>query len=151
LKIGKHGLDIIKKYEGFRAAPYLDVRGIPTIGYGTTHYENGVAVTLKDKPINYIRAGEIMQHEVDKIYGHAVNIYVQTQITQNEFDALVSFTYNEGPQALHTSHLLRYVNSNRMRDAANEFYKWTRAGARHYKGLKKRRNEERLLFLGEIA
>jgi lysozyme len=151
MKISENGLKIIKNYEGYRAMPYLDSVGIPTIGFGTTHYENGVAVTLNDRAIDHDRASEIMEHEVNKIYGHAVNTYVQTQLTQNEFDALVSFTYNEGPQALRTSHLLRYVNLKLMREAGNEFRRWDKAGGRVLKGLKKRRNEERLLFLGEIA
>ena len=150
MKLSKHGIELIQRYEGFRSCPYLDAVNIPTIGYGTTHYNNGTKVTLHDRCLKKEEATEIMRQEIDKVYGHAVNVYVQIPLTQNEFDALVSFTYNEGPGALKTSHLLRYINAGKLSDAANEFYWWTKAGGRILKGLKKRRNEERLMFIGDL-
>ena len=51
MKTGKKGIDLIKEFEGFRAKPYRDAVGIPTIGYGNTYYEDGRAVKLTDPPI----------------------------------------------------------------------------------------------------
>lgn len=63
-KIGKKGLDLIKAFEGLSLKPYLCPAGIPTIGYGSTFYEDGTKVTLKDKAITEARATKMLLHEV---------------------------------------------------------------------------------------
>ena len=150
MKLSDNGVDFIKGYEGFSEVPYLDVVGVPTIGFGTTHYEDRRAVKLSDPDMNSYEATRVLRDEVDRVYGHAVNTYVQVDVTQNQFDALVSFTYNEGPTAFKASHLLRYLNEGNCIKAANEFPKWTRAGLTHYAGLAKRREAERKLFLKDV-
>jgi len=121
MKIDKAGLDIIKQFEGFSSKPYLCPAGVPTIGYGTTHYDYR-AVTMHDHDISEKVATELLSYQVNSIYGKAVNHYVRVPITQNQFDALVSFTYNEGTNALKTSHLLKYVNQRRFSLAVKEFH-----------------------------
>ena len=147
MKISDTGLEIIKKFEGFRGHPYRDVVGVCTIGYGTTHYEDGRPVRCSDVPISKERATEIMRHEIDHHYGNAVDHYVGRHTTQAQFDALVSFAYNLGVGALKKSSLLRHHNARNHDRAANEFRKWVHAGGRTLPGLVRRRQMEKDLYL----
>ena len=69
------------------------------------------------------------------------------EVTQNQFDALVSFAFNLGPANLKSSTLLRKVNSGDVNGAADEFLKWNHAGGQVLAGLTARRNAEKTLFL----
>jgi len=144
--ISKKGLELIKSFEGFMSHPYLDVAMVPTIGYGTTHYHHR-AVTLNDQDISESTASYLLRTQVDETYGKAVNHYVQVPLTQNQFDALVSFTYNLGVGALKSSTLLRDINSGKIAEAYNEFHKWTHANGKVVRGLVARRKKESELFL----
>jgi len=146
LKISKEGLDLIKKYEGFRNHPYLCSANVPTIGYGNTYYPNGNKVTLNDPPITKQRAEELLLIIVAS-FEKGVNRLVKSSINQNQFDALVSFAYNLGVTALSTSTLLKKVNVNPNDPSIkNEFKKWVNAGGKRLKGLVRRRNEEAFLY-----
>ena len=140
-------LNIIKKFEGLSLKPYLDVVNVPTIGYGSTHYENGIAVTLKDPSITKDRAISLMINTLSN-YVSAVNRMVHVPLNQNQFDALVDFTYNAGIGALQTSTLLRLLNAHDYNGASGEFTKWIHAGGEVLLGLVTRRELERKLFLG---
>ncbi len=147
MTISNNGLDLIKKFEGFSRDPYLCPAGVPTIGYGATHYEGGRHVTMADKHISRERATELLKHQVDSIYSSAVNRYVTRYLTQNQFDALVSFAYNLGAGALKSSTLLKRVNKKKDEDVEHEFLKWTHAGGRVLSGLTRRRTAEAKLYL----
>ncbi|WP_276679770.1 lysozyme [Empedobacter brevis] len=140
------GLALIKKYEGFYSKPYLDPIGIPTIGYGATYYPNKVKVTMKDKPITEKEASDLLVQML-KVYENQVALLVRKPINQNQFDALVSFTYNLGATNLGKSTLLKKVNKNpndpTIRD---EFIKWNRAGGKVLRGLTNRRKDEAALY-----
>ena len=110
-KIGKKGLDLIKSFEGLSLKPYLCPAGIPTIGYGSTFYEDGTKVTLKDKAITEAKATKMLLHEIT-VTEKYVDVFCQDRINQNQFDALVSFAYNTGSNALKTSTLLVKLNKN---------------------------------------
>lgn len=129
--IGKKGLDLIKSFEGLALKPYLCPAGVPTIGYGSTFYEDGKKVTLKDKPITEARATELLLHEV-AVSEKYVDTFCQDKINQNQFDALVSFAYNAGPNALKSSTLLVKLNKN-VKDPTikDEFLKWCKADGTH--------------------
>jgi lysozyme len=145
-KISTKGLELIKKYEGFKAKPYLCPSSVPTIGYGSTYYEDGTKVKLTDPAITQERATELLMALLVS-YEKAVDSYCVDTINQNQFDALCSFVYNCGNQALKNSTLLRKINGNRMNpDIANEFLKWNRGGGRVIPGLSKRRQEEADLY-----
>lgn len=165
IKTGKAGLDLIKSFEGLKLKPYLCPAGVPTIGYGSTYYEDGKKVTLKDKPITEKRATELLANTL-KQYELAVDSFVQLEINSNQFDALVSFAYNAGVAALKSSTLLKKVNINpKDLTIKDEFMKWTKAdGSRNgidddgdgqidetgekqiLKGLVKRRTAEAALY-----
>ena len=126
MKTSSKGKAIIKQYEGFRAKPYLCPAGVPTIGYGATYYTDGRKVALRDAPISEADADKLLDKMLGK-YEDAVNRYVQVPITQNQFDALVSFCYNVGQENLRNSTLLKKVNAKDYKGAANAFLNWVYA------------------------
>ena len=146
MEISDNGIKLIKQFEGFSAIPYLDQALVPTIGYGTTHYHHR-AVRMSDKPITKAEATYLLRSQVDVTYGSAVNHYVRVPLTQNQFDALVSFTYNEGTHALKTSTLLKKLNKGKILKADKEFAKWNKANGKVNRGLIARRKKEAKLFL----
>jgi lysozyme len=145
-KIGTKGLDLIKSAEGLKLKPYLCPANVPTVGYGSTFYENGKKVALKDPKITEQRATELLQHSV-RSFEQYVDSYCRDDINQNQFDALVSFCYNLGPANLKSSTLLKKLNLNPNDPTiAQEFLKWNKAGGRALKGLTKRRQAEADLY-----
>ena len=147
MKISDKGLNLIKEFEGFRKSPYLCPAGIPTIGYGTTRYNDGRPVSLSDTPITEEEALELLRHQVDSQYSVAVSDVVQHELTQSQFDALTSFTYNLGKGALRHSTLLRKLNGWDIIGAASEFGRWNKASGKVLSGLTERREAEKALFL----
>jgi lysozyme len=140
------GIDLVKSYEGFSSKPYLCPANVVTIGYGTTRYPNGVKITLKDAPITEAKALEYLMLDM-KSFERNVDSYCRDDINQNQFDALVSFCYNVGPNALKASTLLKKVNINPNDPSiANEFAKWNKGAGRVLKGLVRRRKEEAQLY-----
>lgn len=126
-KIGRKGLSMIKEFEDLMLKPYLCPAGVPTIGYGCTMYENGIPVTMLDKPITTKRATALLLNVLAQ-YEKAVNVFVQTEITQDQFDALAGFCFNVGVSALKASTLLKKVNFYHNDPAIEfEFLKWCKA------------------------
>ena len=151
-KASKNIIAFIAGFEAFRSRPYTDIAGIPTIGYGATYYENGAKVTLKDTPITPERALELKAFHI-QIAEKAVNKQVTLVLNQNQFDALVSFTYNLGAGALQHSSLLRKINLNpKDKSIADEFKKWVHirnpytGKLEKSNGLVRRRNEEATIY-----
>lgn len=149
MKSSHNAIELIKMAEGFKSQPYLCPAKVPTIGYGSTRYADNTPVQMSDKPITVAQAEALLLATLAKEYEPAVNRYVRVVINQNQFDALVSFVYNLGIQALRTSTLLRLVNENKFIAASSEFKKWIWANGKKLPGLIIRRERERLLFLKE--
>jgi lysozyme len=126
--------------------PYVCAGGINTIGYGNTYYTNGKKVTLKDRKITLQQAEELIKHSLST-YEKAVDSFCRDDISQGQFDALVSFAYNLGTRALQKSTLIKKVNAN-PKDVtiADEFMKWNKANGTVLKGLTKRRQAEANLY-----
>jgi len=143
-KTSDKGKDIIKEFEGFRAIAYLCQAGVWTVGYGTTRIQ-GTPVSESTK-ITTQEAEMFLEQDL-KVFEDAVNQKVTIELTQNEFDALVSFVYNVGVGNFSKSTLLKKLNSLKRTDAADEFLKWNKAKGKVSKGLSKRRQAERELFL----
>ncbi len=145
-KVSKTGLELIKKYEGFRANPYKCPAGVPTIGYGATYYPDGKRVKMTDAPVTEKQATEMLKSMLVG-FEKAVDTYCIDTINQNQFDALVSFAYNVGTNALKNSTLLKKLNVNANDPTIkDEFKKWVKAGGKTLKGLVTRRNEEADLY-----
>jgi lysozyme len=150
MTISQNGLDLIKRFEGFRNHPYLCSANVPTIGYGNTYYPDGKKVSLSDKPIK-LKEGEVLLKHIVKVYEDTVNEMVNVTINQNQFDALVSFTYNLGGGNLSRSTLLKKINNNPNDSSIKgEFLKWNKANGKVLKGLTKRRNSEAYLYFTSI-
>lgn len=150
MKTGEKGLALIKSIEGFYSKPYKDPIGIPTIGYGFTYYlPDRRKVTMQDREISEHQASCMLQ-EVLKGYENDVNRLVKSKLTQNQFDALVSFTFNLGASNLASSNLLKKVNKNPNDPTiANEFAKWKYAGKKIFAGLVRRRKAEADLYFSK--
>ena len=144
--IGTAGLELIKKFEGFYSKPYKCPAGVPTIGYGATYYEDGTKVKLTDPPITEERGVQLFRNVLVS-YERAVDSFCRDDITQNQFDALVSFAFNVGTQALKNSTLLKRVNANPTDpDIRVQFLRWNKAGGVILKGLTRRRQAEADLY-----
>jgi len=145
-KLSQKGLELIKQFEGLSLTPYVCSGGINTIGYGNTYYTNGKKVTLQDQPITKQQAEELLKHSLST-YEKAVDSFCRDDISQSQFDALVSFAYNLGTGALQKSTLIKKVNAN-PKDVtiADEFLKWNKAAGRVLAGLTKRRQAEANLY-----
>lgn len=146
MKISQAGLDLIKEFEGLRLDAYQDSVGVWTIGYGSTYWPDGRRVKQGDKLANDSEAEQLLIDTV-KAYEAGVNRVVKVHITQNQFDALVSFAFNLGIGALEKSTLVKRLNKIDIIPVANEFSRWTKAGGKELAGLRRRRAAERDLFL----
>lgn len=109
MKTSIKGILVIKHYEQFKANPYLCPANVATIGYGTTRYPDGKRVRLNDPAITEGDAMEFLRHDLQQ-FEKAVNTALKVEATQEQFDALVSFTYNLGAGNLRSSTLLRLIN-----------------------------------------
>lgn len=146
MRISAVGLTLIKRYEGFSSKPYLCPAGIPTIGYGSTYYENNQKVKLTDPPITEDWALELLLNNL-VLYEKSVDSMVVSSINQNQFDALVSFCYNVGITNFRRSTLLKLVNNNPSDPKIGiQFGRWIRANGKVLAGLVKRRKNEADLY-----
>jgi lysozyme len=146
MKLNDKGYNLIKEFEGLKLKPYLCSASVPTIGYGSTYYENGTKVKLTDAPITKERADALFKIVADD-FAKRVVPFIKKPITQNQFNALVSFAFNLGVRALQNSTLLRLVNIN-PNDAniAKEFLKWNKVNKVPIQGLTNRRIKESALY-----
>ncbi len=145
LQISRRGLELIKRFEGTRLKPYLDVAGKWTIGTG--HLITASEAETFAAGITAEQSDNILKHDL-LIAEAAVRKFVRVPLTQGEFDALVSFTFNLGAGALCSSTLRMRLNRGDKRGAADQFPKWCHAGGRRVQGLLNRRLAERAMFLG---
>lgn len=142
MKISSRGIDLIKKYEGLRLDAYLCPAGVWTIGYGTT---KGVK---KGDKITQQAAEKLLADDLTK-FEIGVTCPVTVPLSQNQFDALVSFAYNVGLGALRSSTLLRLLNAGDYKGAADQFRRWNKAGGKELAGLTRRRADEAALFMAD--
>jgi lysozyme len=138
-------IDLIKRCEGFSATAYLCPAGVPTIGYGHT-----AGVLRADVGAQRITEamGEGLLRDDLRLAQEAVERLVTVPLTDGEYGALVSFTFNCGAGNLQKSTLLRLLNLGKHQAAGLEFPKWNRGGGRVLPGLVARRKDEQILFFG---
>jgi lysozyme len=165
MHIGVDGVEICHSYEKCRLRAYPDpgselakalragkaigphLRGDPwTIGWGDTGpgVVEGLVITQEEADARFARR---MAEEFEPAVLRAVRV----QLTQKQFDALVSIFYNAGAEALSASTLVRVLNSGDYKGAAGQFPRWNLSGGEVMKGLQRRREAERLVFLGHDA
>lgn len=152
MKLSDRGQSLIKSFEGLRLTAYRDAAGIWTIGYGSTRYHDGRLVKPGDKLTNEQQADALFVNTLGQ-YENAVTQYVKVPLTQNQFDVLVSFAYNEGTGALKDSTLLKMLNEKNYSGAADQFLIWNKitdpqTGKKEVcETLVARRRKERELFI----
>jgi lysozyme len=140
------GRDFFAKEEGIKLKPYLDSVGIPTIGIGCTYYPGGHKVSMQDQPLPDVGAAWDLFDQVND--GFLLTVYSTTRddITQNQFNALVSLCYNIGPGAFKGSTVLKLVNKNPSDPKiAAAFELWKNAGGKPVL-LARRKREAKLYF-----
>ncbi|HFN3575115.1 lysozyme [Enterobacter hormaechei] len=145
MQTSEKGIALIKQFEGCKLTAYQDSVGVWTIGYGWTQPVDGkpirAGMTIKQETAERLLKTGLVSYESD------VSRLVKVGLTQGQFDALVSFTYNLGSRSLSTSTLLRKLNAGDYAGAADEFLRWNKAGGKVLNGLTRRREAERALFL----
>ena len=132
---------LIESYEGCRLEPYADAVGVPTVGFGHT----GDDVSLDMDPISQEIADQLLASDLQR-FEEAVNGMVAPETSQQQFDAMISFSYNLGEGALRGSTLLRMHNAGDYAGAAGQFGRWNHAGGRVLAGLTRRRAGEALVY-----
>ena len=132
---------LCKEFEGCYLTPYLCSAGVATIGYGATFYENGVRVTLTDKPITKTRANELLGWMITKEFGPKVR-KLCPGAEGTRLAALIDFAFNLGTGALAGSTLRRCVNAGDWEGAKVQIMRWNKAGGKVLKGLTRRRQAE---------
>lgn len=142
MKTSQKGIDLIKSFEGCRLETYKCSANVNTIGYGTT---KGVVPGMK---ISLLEAEEMLK--IDLVcFERWVEKLIEVELTQNQFDALVSFTYNLGEGALKNSTLRKFLNDKRYDLVPAQFLRWNKAGGKVLNGLTRRREAEAKMFRGE--
>ncbi len=145
MKTSQVGIELISSFEDTKLQAYDDGVGVWTIGIGTTIYPNGNKVKKGDK-CTLEQAKEYFAHDL-KRFEASINNLVKVPLSQNQFDALVSLTYNIGQTAFGNSTLLKKLNAKDYQGAADQFLRWNKGGGKVMKGLVRRREAERALFL----
>ena len=139
MRISQEGVNLIKHFEGCRLEAYKCPAGVWTIGYGHTKgVKEGDAIEQE--------AAEAFLIEDLESFEQAVTRLVEVPLTQQQFDALVSWTFNLGAGNLAESTLLRKLNNYQYAEVPEQMMRWVRAGGKVLDGLVRRRAAEAALF-----
>ena len=141
MKISQEGIDLIKHFEGCELESYRCSANVLTIGYGTTkNVVDGMKITQN-------QAEELLAKDLEEFEEYVEDL-IDVPLEQNQFDALVAWTYNLGPTNLKTSTLRKVLNKGAYDDVAEQIKRWNKANGKVLKGLVRRRNAEAELFDG---
>ena len=144
--INERGIEIVKSFEGLSLTPYTCNGGVISLGYGATRGCDGGPVRMDMEPISEADADALLSRDLEATEGW-VHRLIKTLLTEIQFSALVSFTFNVGAGALQRSTLRMKLNRGEVQNAADEFPKWRISGGRVLAGLVRRRAAERALFM----
>ena len=142
MKTSGEGVALIKKFEGCEVQAYQCSAAVWTLGYGHTRGVSEDDTCTKDE------AEQILISDLEEFEGY-VNDLVEIPLEQNQFDALVAWTFNLGPTHLKSSTLLTRLNDNNLDDVPHQLRRWNKAGGKVLDGLVRRREAEALLWLGD--
>jgi len=135
--------ELCRKYEGYRARPYLCPANVATIGYGSTYYADGKKVTLQDPPMDEPTARALLLVELEHTYLPGVLRNCPILATDvRKCNSIVDFAYNCGVGRLQTSTLKRKINASDWEGAKEQLMLWTKGGGKVLPGLLKRRISE---------
>jgi len=139
MHISKEGIALIKKFEGCELEAYLCPAGVLTIAYGRT---KGVK---ENDTCTYSEAEEWLEEELTEYEDYVKNL-IKVDLTQNQFDSLVCWTYNLGPTNLKKSTLLKVLNEGDYDSVPSQMKRWNKSQGEVLEGLIRRREAEALLF-----
>jgi lysozyme len=158
MQMSEQGLELLKQWEGFKSKVYKDSAGLPTIGVGhliTQSEKTSGAIVINGLAVEY--ANGLTDQQVLDLLGQdvqpaeqAVNNGVKVALNQDQFDALVSFTFNTGTGAFSSSTLLKVLNQGQYDQVPNQLRRWNKAGGQVVQGLVNRRENEIKLWNGQI-
>jgi lysozyme len=157
MQVSEKCLKMLQHHEGIRQKPYRCPAKLWTVGCGHVLYPRQAQMKLEERDsfpleerdnrtFSMDEVNEIMKNDLNR-FERGVEKYCPVKLTQGQFDALVSFSFNLGLGTLQRSTLRQKVIRGEMEEAAEEFLKYTLAGGKVLKGLVTRRNDERALFL----
>jgi lysozyme len=158
MKMSEHGLKLLKEWEGQINHVYRDSAGYPTIGIGhllTDVEKTAGHININDVAVDYSngitdqQCLDLLAQDVTPAE-HAVIANVTCELNQNQFDALVSFTFNIGVGAFASSTLVKLLNEGQYNQVPTQLMRWTKAGGKECDGLMARRSNESKLWEGEI-
>lgn len=137
------------RFEGFYSYPYLCPAGVPTIGYGATHYLDGRRVTLKDAPISKEAAYRLLLLMIERTYLPIVLTLCPRLISETPemLAAIIDWTFNLGGGNLKVSTMRKCINAGEWAKVPAEILKWDMAGGRKLRGLTLRRQAEADIFV----
>ena len=142
MKISQEGLSLIKKFEGCELEAYKCAADVWTIGYGSTKgVKEGDTLTQEE-------ADKLLLKDVE-VFEKAVKDAVEVPISQSQFDALVSWTFNLGSGSLNSSTMLKKLNNQEYDEVPAQIKRWNKAGGKVLQGLIRRREAEALLYEGK--
>lgn len=140
MKTSDNGIDFLKEVESVKLKAYLDTGGVWTNGVGHTGPDVHEGQVVDEAQVDAWLKEDVLEAE------DAVNRGVKVSLSQNQFDALVSFTFNVGVSAFLNSTLLRKLNASDYEGAKNELSRWVRDNGKIVKGLVNRRLKEQKLY-----
>ena len=170
MKTSKKGQALIQKWESCKLEAYMAVEQVKlfketgikefTIGYGATYIPSGITLGVNGETVSFnsnspIEEGMYLNSKADAnalldhmipTYEKYVNDCLKVKVSQDQFDALVSFTFNIGGAALSKSTCMRVLNQGNYALASAEMGRWDNVGPNEVKGLENRRVEEMALF-----
>ena len=141
MKPSNECIELVKQFEGFESEAYLCPANVWTIGYGRTrNVKEGDVITE-------LQAERDLLEELVE-FGEQVLRVVDVELTQKEFDALTSWTYNLGVGNLQSSTLLKKLNAGDKNSVPSEMLRWNKASGKVLEGLTRRRQAEADLWAG---
>lgn len=147
LRVSADGIKFIKRWEGLYLKAYYDPVGVLTIGYGHTNLSGvGPKVVPGMSLKNEDEADRILRDVLAKVYEPELRKRIKVNLTQGQWDALVSWIYNLGGSNFAKSTMLKRINAGRINDVPAEIMKWNKAGGRVFKGLTNRRRGEAAMW-----
>ena len=142
MKTSDEGISLIKKFEGCRLEPYFCSGNVLTIGYGHTKD------VIENMSITEDTAEALLKEDL-KDFEEQVSNLVKVELNQNQFDALIAWTFNLGSGNLSSSTLLKKLNNSEYDEVPEQIKRWNKAGGKVLEGLVRRREAEALLFEGK--
>ena len=143
MKISEEGKALIKKFEGCKLDSYRCSANVATIGYGHTKGVSDGDSCTKDE------ADQMLAEDLEEFEGY-VDKLVAVDLEQNQFDALVAWTFNLGPKNLKSSTMLKELNAGNYAKVPSEMRRWNKAGGETLEGLIRRREAEGLLWENKL-